>query len=134
MKILVANLGSTSFKYRLFDMSDERQLARGGRQRLLNDVRGIQVPRQLRQHPRAHEFAQPRPLGKQQLQPRGQVPLGRAVEKRLSVLLGSAHGADSKVPTIESPRSAELVTFQSVASAGREKIGRVETVVANVFK
>ena len=30
MKILVANLGSTSFKYRLFDMADERQLARGG--------------------------------------------------------------------------------------------------------
>ena len=27
MKILVANLGSTSFKYRLFDMADERQLA-----------------------------------------------------------------------------------------------------------
>ena len=26
MKILVANLGSTSFKYRLFDMTDERQL------------------------------------------------------------------------------------------------------------
>jgi acetate kinase len=30
MKILVTNLGSTSFKYRLFDMSDERVLARGG--------------------------------------------------------------------------------------------------------
>ena len=27
MKILVANLGSTSFKYRLFDMADERLLA-----------------------------------------------------------------------------------------------------------
>ena len=26
MKILVANLGSTSFKYRLYDMTDERQL------------------------------------------------------------------------------------------------------------
>ncbi|MGE0607175.1 MAG: acetate/propionate family kinase [Pirellulales bacterium] len=34
MKILVANLGSTSFKYRLFDMSDERQLARGGTERI----------------------------------------------------------------------------------------------------
>ena len=29
MKILVANLGSTSFKYRLFDMDSQRQLARG---------------------------------------------------------------------------------------------------------
>lgn len=34
MKILVANLGSTSFKYRLFDMGDERQLARGGIERI----------------------------------------------------------------------------------------------------
>ena len=34
MKILVANLGSTSFKYRLFDMTDERQLARGGTERI----------------------------------------------------------------------------------------------------
>lgn len=40
MKILVANLGSTSFKYRLFDMSPEqagaaaRQLARGGVERI----------------------------------------------------------------------------------------------------
>ena len=34
MKILVANLGSTSFKYRLFDMADERMLARGGVERI----------------------------------------------------------------------------------------------------
>ncbi len=34
MKILVANLGSTSFKYRLFDMNGERVLARGGVERI----------------------------------------------------------------------------------------------------
>lgn len=34
MKILVANLGSTSFKYRLFDMADERELARGAIERI----------------------------------------------------------------------------------------------------
>lgn len=34
MKILVANLGSTSFKYRLFDMSNEKVLARGGVERI----------------------------------------------------------------------------------------------------
>ncbi|NQT37066.1 MAG: acetate/propionate family kinase [Planctomycetes bacterium] len=34
MKILVANLGSTSFKYRLYDMDHERQLARGGIDRI----------------------------------------------------------------------------------------------------
>ncbi|HEY7310815.1 MAG TPA: acetate/propionate family kinase [Gemmataceae bacterium] len=34
MKILVANLGSTSFKYRLFDMTTEHVLARGGVERI----------------------------------------------------------------------------------------------------
>jgi acetate kinase len=34
MKILVANLGSTSFKYRLFDLPGETQLARGGIDRI----------------------------------------------------------------------------------------------------
>jgi acetate kinase len=34
MKILVANLGSTSFKYRLFDLPGGRQLARGGIDRI----------------------------------------------------------------------------------------------------
>src|SRR5262249_47124448 len=34
VKILVANLGSTSFKYRLFGMVDERVLARGGVERI----------------------------------------------------------------------------------------------------
>ena len=34
MKVLVANLGSTSFKYRLFDLPSEVQLARGGIDRI----------------------------------------------------------------------------------------------------
>lgn len=34
MKVLVANLGSTSFKYRLFDLSADVQLARGGIDRI----------------------------------------------------------------------------------------------------
>lgn len=34
MKVLVANLGSTSFKYRVFDFPAERQLARGGIDRI----------------------------------------------------------------------------------------------------
>src|SRR3954451_1470029 len=34
MKVLVANLGSTSFKYRLFDMAGERVIARGGVERI----------------------------------------------------------------------------------------------------
>jgi acetate kinase len=34
MKVLVANLGSTSFKYRLFELPSEKQLARGGIDRI----------------------------------------------------------------------------------------------------
>ncbi len=34
MKILVANLGSTSFKYQLIDMDGERALARGEIERI----------------------------------------------------------------------------------------------------
>jgi len=34
MKILVANIGSTSFKFRLFEMPAERELARGGVERI----------------------------------------------------------------------------------------------------
>ncbi len=34
MKIFVANLGSTSFKYRLYEMAEEKQLARGGVERI----------------------------------------------------------------------------------------------------
>ena len=34
MKVLVANLGSTSFKYRLFDLTTETQLAKGGIDRI----------------------------------------------------------------------------------------------------
>jgi acetate kinase len=34
VKVLVANLGSTSFKYRLFDMTTEAMLARGGVERI----------------------------------------------------------------------------------------------------
>jgi len=37
MKILIANLGSTSFKYRLFDMDGPRQLARGAIDRIGED-------------------------------------------------------------------------------------------------
>lgn len=38
MKLLIANLGSTSFKYRLFDMSTETQLAQGGIDRIGSEM------------------------------------------------------------------------------------------------
>lgn len=43
MKVLVANLGSTSFKYRLYDMPAESQLARGGIDRIAQDAEGACV-------------------------------------------------------------------------------------------
>lgn len=45
MKILVANIGSTSFKYRLYEMDDagERSLAKGGRERVTNHGEAIEA-------------------------------------------------------------------------------------------
>ena len=43
MLILVANLGSTSFKYRLFDMTDERCLARGSVDRIGSEASNCEV-------------------------------------------------------------------------------------------
>lgn len=43
MIILVANIGSTSFKFRLFDMADERELARGGVERIGSDNASAKV-------------------------------------------------------------------------------------------
>jgi len=43
MKILVANIGSTSFKYRLYDMTNEAQLAKGRIERIGEPLSPIEV-------------------------------------------------------------------------------------------
>ncbi len=43
MIVLVANIGSTSFKFRLFDMAGERELARGGVERIGRDDAAVKV-------------------------------------------------------------------------------------------
>ncbi|HOW71686.1 MAG TPA: acetate/propionate family kinase [Phycisphaerae bacterium] len=43
MIVLVANIGSTSFKFRLFDMTGERELARGGAERIGSDNASVKV-------------------------------------------------------------------------------------------
>lgn len=43
MIVLVANIGSTSFKFRLFDMDGERELARGGAERIGSDHAAVKV-------------------------------------------------------------------------------------------
>ena len=54
MKVLVANLGSTSFKYRLFDMSDpaEPLLARGTIERIGSPSAKVMI-KSTRGEPRA---------------------------------------------------------------------------------
>jgi acetate kinase len=47
MIVLVANIGSTSFKFRLFNMQDERQLAVGGAERIGDDQAKVKVGEQL---------------------------------------------------------------------------------------
>lgn len=43
MIVLVANIGSTSFKFRVFDMTSERELARGGVERIGKDDAAVKV-------------------------------------------------------------------------------------------
>lgn len=43
MIVLVANIGSTSFKFRLLDMNGERELARGGAERIGSDNAAVKV-------------------------------------------------------------------------------------------
>ena len=43
MIVLVSNIGSTSFKFRLFDMTDERELARGGAERIGEENASVKV-------------------------------------------------------------------------------------------
>jgi acetate kinase len=46
MIVLVANIGSTSFKFRMYDMRDERELARGGAERIGMDDANVKVGEQ----------------------------------------------------------------------------------------
>lgn len=46
MIVLVANIGSTSFKFRLFDMNGERELARGGAERIGSEDAAVKVGEQ----------------------------------------------------------------------------------------
>ncbi|HAA49679.1 MAG TPA: acetate/propionate family kinase, partial [Planctomycetaceae bacterium] len=43
MKILVANLGSTSFKFKLYDLDGEKQLARGAIDRIGGDSSVVSI-------------------------------------------------------------------------------------------
>ncbi len=66
MKILIANIGSTSFKYKLFDMPEEKVIARGGIERIgKDDAKGwaqigenrLEVSQPIMNHGEAIEIA-----------------------------------------------------------------------------
>ena len=67
MKVLVSNLGSTSFKYKVFDMPSARVLARGGMDRIggegsvhryqIGDANAIEQACSLPDHARAIDEA-----------------------------------------------------------------------------
>jgi acetate kinase len=109
MKILVANLGSTSFKYRLFDMAGERVLARGGVERI-----GSAESRSFIEAGGSREEA-----------------VVRAPDHAAAVRLCLAQLADPKRRCLESPSELAAIGFKAVHARGLSGVRRVdETVLA----
>lgn len=92
MKVLVANIGSTSFKYRLYQMPDETLLARGGVERVGAD------------NARSYVL-----VGNQTLERIGPVPdHGAAVESCLAQL------TDPKIGCLKEPGELSAIGFKAV--------------------
>ncbi|HLN26273.1 MAG TPA: acetate/propionate family kinase [Gemmataceae bacterium] len=107
MKILVANLGSTSFKYRLFDMADERVLARGGVERIGSAL--------------SRSYAQTERGSREQ-----QIPVpdhAAAVEACLQLL------ANSDIAVLEDPKELAAIGFKAVHAQGLTGVHRVDSRV-----
>jgi acetate kinase len=103
MKILVANLGSTSFKYRLFDMRGERQLARGGTER----IGGAE----------GRTFVE---IGAWKSEESGRVAdHAEAVRRCLAMLTDPEHGC------IRSPSEVSAIGFKAVHGGGVSGVQRV---------
>src|SRR5690349_350163 len=107
MKILVANLGSTSFKYRLFDMADERVLARGGVERIGGTT--------------SRCYAQTELGSREELAP---VPdHAVAVEACLRLL------SDSQIGVLKDAEELSAIGFKAVHAQGLTGVHRVDTEV-----
>src|SRR5215510_3089802 len=104
MKILVANLGSTSFKYRLFDMTDERVLARGGVERIGSD--------------RARFFVEAGSV-------RDEASLS-AQDHGVAVHLCLRQLADPRVNCLKDPRDLAAIGFKAVHAQGLTGVHRVD--------
>src|SRR5207237_4945201 len=104
MKILVANLGRTSFKYRLFDMADERVLARGGVERIGAD--------------RSRFFVEAGAV-------RDEASMA-APDHAVAVHLCLRQLSDPKVGCLESPKELAAIGFKAVHAQGLTGVHRVD--------
>ncbi len=114
MKVLVANLGSTSFKYRLFDLGDpaEPLLARGAIDRIGSSSSKI-VYRSKNQ----------------QLEEEGAVPdHGEAVQRCLVQL------TDSNVGVINDPAEVAAIGFKAVHARGLSGVQQVDDRVLQAME
>jgi len=112
MKILVANLGSTSFKYRLFDMADERVLARGGVERIGSAL--------------SRSYAQTERGAREQ-----QIPVpdhAAAVEACLRLL------ADADIGVLKDPKELAAIGFKAVHAQGLTGVHRVDAKVLTAME
>lgn len=109
MKILVANLGSTSFKYRLFDMTDERLLARGGLDRIGS--------------PESRCFAQ---AGDRKIE-----SVMAAPDHAVAVRMCLKQLADPAIGALKSPAELAAIGFKAVHAEG---ITGVQRVTDNVLR
>jgi acetate kinase len=104
MKILVANLGSTSFKYRLFDMADERVLARGGVERIGAD--------------RARFYVE---AGSVRDEASTSAP-----DHAVAVHLCLRQLSDPKVGCLKNPRELAAIGFKAVHAQGMTGVQRID--------
>lgn len=104
MKVLVANIGSTSFKYRLYEMPAETLLARGGVERIGSDRASSHVSR-----------------GADRIERTGPVPdHGAALATCLEQLTDPEHGC------LAGPQELAAVGFKAVHARATSGIQRVD--------
>lgn len=112
MKILIANIGSTSFKYKLFDMPAEQVIARGGIERIgKDDARGWA---QIGEH--RQEVSEP--IGDH----------GRAIEIALRQLTDPQHGV------LASPAELDAIGFKAVHAHNVSGVQIVDDAVLDAME
>ena len=112
MKLLVANLGSTSFKHRLFDMTDERVLARGGVERIGS--------------PRSRCFVEAGAVRQEtDIEAKDHAAAVRVCLKQLS---------DPKIGALKAPSELAAIGFKAVHAQGMTGVQRVNDKVLSAME